>query len=276
MLEPVSPGDKFKPKAADFNAMYAATRWAQEQQKRQRESVQLAQPRITVDVKNVGDTDIPRFGFGFITEPLILPTDEDTQETHEFLNRLVFKVEAPDESEQFWPYYSPYWHVVVLLEPAPSPESASREGHDKIVKAVYGGLVQVKLAYGDPGDDMPNTFPTTAHPADTHLAACGSGFGTGPLKIVWMQEEENNDGFRWAVVNVCNEFRQAPYVQGTLTGALAFGDSAPMTLDTPFGDVTSVEVEGRWFDQDNGEPIGAVWDENTQSYVAIAKACSAP
>jgi hypothetical protein len=259
-----SPGQAFKPSASYFNDVSEAVEWTKHQKNELSKPQGFYRHSGIVWVKVNGAFDMPRFGFVKLTEPLFLPDgtawDEDIREG--MLGRVCFKADAVAGNEDYWSIYAEYKHVAILQAPFNYQE-------ETLAPAVVDGVSWCKLTWTDPGANKPGSYPTTAYPGGS---AATAGI-YGPLKIIWKEDADNDDGFRWGLVKVDSWMHTPNSVRGTMDAAVTMGGSGTLNLTDMLGGVSAVDVDVPYFDVEEDDPVRVVWDEQLRKYIVIAIEC---
>lgn len=268
MLKHHSSGESFKPSASEANAWTNAALYTQGLRSSTGEKTAgVPQHSGVVWVKNISGQDIPRFGFLVLTEPLFMPEGTDGWDDDllgEVTGRVCFKADKPVDDVTWDLIYNTLLHAVIVQEAVDADE-------DKLVPAVAVGLSWCKITHVDPGADDPNYHPTTCRPDSSHRAQTSPR--QGPFKIIWMEEEDNDDGFRWALVNVDNQLSIPLAVHGMLDEDADIGDTKTIIVEGVVGETSEVSVHFRFWGAPANTTIGAVWVPTENTYTAWSKTC---
>jgi hypothetical protein len=169
-MERVSPGDRFKPSAHDWNELGELVRSRKMQVNGGGGESGLVEQGVTViQVKNESGEDLQRRSILGLGEPLALPTGDDLDK---FKNQRVFRGAKPttDHLGKF----------VILLESL---------AKDAIGDALLVGLSQVQISVDDEQHDRADVEPDEL----TRLKSRPDG----AARILW---KESGTGTKWALV----------------------------------------------------------------------------
>jgi hypothetical protein len=264
-----STGEPFIPSASEMNGWGDAADYYRKLKSHQgagKQNVWQTGASI-IWVKNTGEVEIPKFGCAILDEPVNKPEDDITN--NEFINFVAFKAKSPlgdvAGGESWWQYFTKYKHPVILQETAPIDS-------DELFPAVVDGVSFAKITFVGPvGLNDPNAYPTAAIPVPGGSLETRNG---GPIKIIWIADDDDDDGKRLSLVKVSSDYRYLNFIQGAVDDDVAKGGRELLNLDFPFHDGSEqLYVRFPFFSALKDDRIGAEWDENLQDYIAIAKEC---
>ncbi|ADV62997.1 hypothetical protein Isop_2423 [Isosphaera pallida ATCC 43644] len=169
----VQPGQRLEITAEAFNAFLDAARAAREHKQFGTEASQFFRQSGIVKVKNASGADRGRFAVLGLTEPIILPANNET----EFKRQVTFEGVVPAKNEHKGKF-------AVLLEPVAA---------SKIGLAVVAGVVPVRLQV-DPGQ-----LYDCAEIIDGNTQALRN-VPHGSARVLWIEATGSTE--RWAVVRL--------------------------------------------------------------------------
>lgn len=269
MLKNHAAGERVRHSASERNAWTDAARFAQATRGNLSEEPQrVARHSGVIHIKLTANVDIPRFGFAKIKEPLSIPDDTtwDDDLRDEMLGRFCFKADVIDGDEKWYSLHNRYRHAVILQAPYNYQDEI-------LVPAVACGLSWCKIGYSDPGEHKYNLHPTTCTPTNGSTASAGGVVAPGPFKIKWMEEDDNDDGFRWAWVDVCNEYTMPSPVFAVLEEDAAIDETKTLVLMSGLPDTDSIDVEFKLFEASNGDIIECTWFPQLLKWQATGVKC---
>jgi hypothetical protein len=169
----VQPGQRLEITAETFNTFLDAARAAREHKQFGTEASQFFRQSGIAKVKNVSGYDQPRFGVLGLTEPIILPADNEM----EFKRQVTFEGVVPAKNDHRGKF-------AVLLEPI---------ADGKIGLAVIAGVVPVRLKV-DPEQQYDRAEIIDADAGKLLNVPHGSA------RVLWIDATGSEE--RWAIVRL--------------------------------------------------------------------------
>lgn len=169
----VQPGQRLEITAETFNAFLDAARAVREHKVFGTDALQFFRQSGIAKVKNVSGSDQARFAVLGLTEPIILPGDNET----EFKRQVTFEGVIPTKSDHRGKF-------CVLLEPI---------GDGKIGLAVIAGIVPVRLKVD------PDQLYDRAEIIDGDVGKL-LNVPHGSARVLWIEATDGE--VRWAIVRL--------------------------------------------------------------------------
>jgi hypothetical protein len=129
-------------------------------------------------VQNGTQADVPRFGILGLGPPVTTPDAEDQDKQDEFETRVIFGGHTPSESTDFAKF-------VICPD-------GIEAGH--IGAGMFFGMTPVKLLVNDSHHTCADVLDGDVEKLQTAVS--------GSAQVLWMESQDNEDGWRWAVVRV--------------------------------------------------------------------------